>query len=93
MELVDGAEGVTVIECRVQENGRLDQCVVVSETPADQGWGEAALETAQRFRMDTVDRRGQSTVGSRVRLTKQWRSEDDDTPASADSLDLPPPEA
>ena len=92
IQLVDGAEGITVVECRVQANGRLDQCLVVSETPAGEGWGEEALEAAERFRMNTVDRHGQSTVGSRVRISMTWR-QDDDAPVAAEDLDLPPPEA
>lgn len=39
------------LECEVQLNGRLRNCVVLSETPPGQGLGRTALEGARRARV------------------------------------------
>ena len=93
MSLADGVDGVTVMDCIVREDGRLEQCALISETPTGQGFGEQALATAHRFQMRTLTRNGRSIVGARVRLPMRWRIEDDGAATSDTSLDLPPPEA
>lgn len=42
--------GRGVIACRIRPDTRLEGCRVVSETPADQGFGMAALQAAPYFR-------------------------------------------
>jgi len=52
-----GIEGRVVLECRVAVVGRLKDCRVHQETPADAGFGEAALELAPLIvaRPGTID--------------------------------------
>lgn len=83
----------TTMECVVVEDGRLDQCRIVSERPEGYGFGEKALEMAREFQMRTTTESGESTVGSRVRIPMQWRLSDDGSPVSDTDLDPTPPEA
>ena len=61
-----GVSGKARIDCSVTAEGLLADCKVVSETPADSGFGGAALLLAPRFLMkpQTVD--GQPVAGARV---------------------------
>lgn len=43
--------GIASIRCHVAPSGALDNCVLVSESPADYGFGEAALGMNGLFRM------------------------------------------
>ena len=43
--------GIASIRCHVAPGGVLDSCVLVSESPADYGFGEAALAMNGLFRM------------------------------------------
>ena len=58
--------GRAVIRCRVDGDGSLEQCVVIYESPPDQGFGEAALKLSALFRMRPVTRDGQSVAGGVV---------------------------
>ena len=53
----DWVEGKVVLRCVVLSTGRLDRCVVRSESPADYGFGEAALGVTRLMEMRprTVD--------------------------------------
>ena len=57
-----GMEGRAVLDCRVSATGALS-CVVVSETPAGWGFGQAALRIAGEYAMEPAMRDGQPTVG------------------------------
>ncbi len=46
-----GVTGRAVISCGVTVEGRLSNCMVVSETPEGMGFGEAALGLAAQYRM------------------------------------------
>lgn len=46
-----GLSGEVRVRCRVAADGGLVGCVVLSETPAGEGFGEAALKLAPDFRM------------------------------------------
>ncbi|MBG7614232.1 hypothetical protein IWC96_02910 [Brevundimonas sp. BAL450] len=81
------------MECVIGRDGRLYNCRILSETPEGAGIGEATLALANRFQMPTVNARGQSAVGSRVRIPVQWQLDESGTPSTTSELDLPPPEA
>ncbi|HYG27558.1 MAG TPA: TonB family protein [Caulobacteraceae bacterium] len=57
---------VVEITCKVNAESRLEDCKVASEQPAGQGFGEAALKLAPKFKLrKTID--GQPvTVGTEV---------------------------
>lgn len=62
-----GVSGTAVVRCRILEDTTLDQCEIMSETPAGQGFGAAGLAAARelyRFRPATVD--GQPDYGLRA---------------------------
>ncbi|WP_370650483.1 TonB family protein [Brevundimonas sp.] len=77
-------EGVVRVRCLIQEDGRLTNCRILSERPADQGFGEAALRAAGRARIapDVLRARG-----AEVEYNVRFRL---DQPAA---LDLQPPRA
>jgi len=55
-----GVSGTAVVSCRIREDTTLDQCRVLSETPAGQGFGAAGIAVAvaeYRFRPAMVDGR------------------------------------
>lgn len=45
-----GVEGRVVLECVIQDDGRLSRCVVQSEDPAGWGFGAAASQLTPYFR-------------------------------------------
>lgn len=78
-------EGLVRLRCDAQADGRLTECKIVSEQPAGQGFGEAALRGAGRARVETDVLRG--AAGPEVEFNIRFRL---DEPAA---LDLPPPRA
>lgn len=69
--LARGLEGEAVLDCRVSEIGVLS-CAVVSESPADWGFGPAAVRIAQDHRMVPATRDGQAVEG-RYRMRVPFR--------------------
>lgn len=77
-------QGVVRLECAVLEDGRLADCKVLSERPAGQGFGEAALRAAGQARLEPDALR---PPGAKIQYSIRFRLDD---PAA---LDLPPPRA
>ncbi len=44
-------EGAVELECRVRRDRHVSDCVILSETPPGQGFGQAALNMARRARL------------------------------------------
>jgi TonB family protein len=63
-----GVTGIVVMDCRVKRDGRLRACKVDQETPAEYGFGEAALKMSVRFRMKAMDGDGRPTAGGAVTI-------------------------
>jgi protein TonB len=65
-----GVSGTAVVSCRIRQDTLLDQCRVLSETPAGQGFGAAGIAAAvaeYRFRPGMVD--GQPDFDLRAVIT------------------------
>jgi len=68
----EGIGGRVMLDCLVEDAGLLD-CSVVSEAPADYGFGPAALRVSRYFRVAENTADGRDTKGGRVRLPIQFQ--------------------
>jgi TonB family protein len=57
-----------VVECAVSASGGLESCRVATETPANLGFGQAALTLASKFVLSPWSEDGLPTAGSLIRL-------------------------
>ena len=61
-------EGQATVACRVNQLGELVECSVTSESPASEGFGEAALAMAAKFNMRPQTKDGLPVAGGTVRI-------------------------
>ncbi|MDP1616049.1 MAG: energy transducer TonB [Phenylobacterium sp.] len=58
-----GVDGEATIGCKVSLQGALFECIVLSEEPADLGFGQAAIALTPQFLMKPAMKDGQPVVG------------------------------
>ena len=61
-------EGKATLNCTVDAKGQLQSCSVVSEEPADMGFGDAAMKLSKLFKMRPQTKDGQPVDGGTVRI-------------------------
>jgi len=65
-------DALVTLECNVERRGTVRDCVIISEDPPGQGFGEAALNAALRARLSPRSIEGRN-IGGKVRFTTRFR--------------------
>ncbi len=58
--------GRATLLCKVSAKGGLEACAITSQSPADEGFGQASLKVARYFVMRPLSRDGQPVAGAQV---------------------------
>lgn len=75
-------EGRATLSCVVNAEGRLYDCTPLAESPADLGFGDAAVAMSKTFRMKPQTLNGQPVDGGTVRIPLRFTLPQDDEPAT-----------
>jgi hypothetical protein len=68
-----GVGGRAVVRCRATARGRLTDCAVTAEEPAEQHFGAAAVKVASRYYvLAPEDGQGRPVAGRIVELMIRW---------------------
>ena len=63
-----GVSGHATIACTVNADGMVGDCSIISETPSDQGFGDAALKLSKLFQMKPKSLNGVPVAGGLVNI-------------------------
>ena len=58
--------GGALINCMIVDGGAVDDCSVLKEYPAGEGFGDAGLKLAKLTRWPIVNSKGETTIGHRI---------------------------